>query len=99
MGDGIKVRFEYGGVRLICDDAALARLYEHIGKEASVAEVLGRAWRPCSVRFVSVGPPAPASPGIRWVDLVTIALAGGFSGVVFIVGPVTIIQWAMRQLT
>ena len=96
MGNGIEVRFEYGGMSLICDDAALARLREHICGEASVAEVIGGASEASRVRFISVRPPAPASQGPSWIDLLPTILASCFSGVVFIVGLVTIIRWAMR---
>lgn len=97
MGNGIEVRFEYDRMSLICDDAALARLREHICGEASVAEVIAGASEASSVRFILVRPPAPASRGPTWAELVPTILAGCFSGVVFIVGLVTIIQWAMRQ--
>jgi hypothetical protein len=98
MGNGIEVRFEYGGMSLICDDAALARLREHICGEASVAEVIGGAPAASSVRFISVLPPEPASRGPSWIELVPTILASCLSGVIFIVGLVTMIRWAMRQL-
>jgi hypothetical protein len=98
MGNGIEVRFEYGGMNLICDDAALARLREHICGEASVAEAVGGASEASSVRFISVRPPAPASQGHSWLELVPTILAGCLSSVVFIVGLVTIIRWVMKQL-
>ncbi len=98
MVNGIEVRFEYGGIQLICDDAALARLREHICREASVAEVIGGASEVSSVRFISVGPPAPASQGPTWIELIPTILASCFSGMVFIVGLVTIVQWAMQHL-
>jgi hypothetical protein len=98
MVNGIEVHFEYGGMSLICDDAALARLYEHICQEASVSEVLGQAPRASGVRFISVGPPAHASRGPGWIELIPTMLATCVSGVVFVVGFVTIIQWAVRHL-
>ena len=98
MVNGIEVRFEYGGMSLICDDVALARLGEHICGEASVAEVIGGVSEGSSVRFISVRPPDPISHGPTWIELIPTILASCFSGVVFIVGLVTIIQWAMRQL-
>jgi hypothetical protein len=98
MVNGIDVRFEYGGMNLICDDAALVRLREHICREASVAEVIGGASEASGVRFIRVHPPAPASQGPTWIELIPTILASCFSGVVFIVGLVTIVQWAMRHL-
>jgi hypothetical protein len=100
MGNGIEVRFKYGGMNLICDDAALARLLEHICKEASVAEAIGEATEASNVRFISVRPAAEesASHGTRWIELVPAILGSCISGVVFIMGLITIIQWAMRLL-
>src|SRR6187455_1865988 len=100
MGDGIEVRFEYDGMHVFCDDAAIARLYEHICGEASIAEVLDKASRPGSVQFISVRQPLdePAAKSPRWFELVPVILVSCFSLVVFIVGLVTIYQWAMRQL-
>ena len=98
MASGIDVRFEYGGMSLICDDAALARLYEHICQEASVTEVLGQTPRAGGVRFISVRTPAPASRGPRWIELVPTILASCVSGMVWVVGLVTVIQWAARHL-
>jgi hypothetical protein len=98
MGNGIEVLFEYDGMRLICDDEAIARLYEHICGEASVAEVIGKASKPSSVRFIWVCQPLDdsASKGPRWFVLVPGILAGCVSLVVNIVGIVTIYQWVMR---
>jgi hypothetical protein len=98
MGNGIEVRFEYGGMSLICDDTALARIREHICREESVAEVIGSASEVSGVRFISVRPPVPESQGPSWLELVPTILASALSGVVFVVGLVTIIRWAMRQL-
>jgi hypothetical protein len=98
MDNGIEVRFKYGGMRLICDDAALARLREYICREASVAEVIGAATDVSSLRFISVGPLRPPSQGPSWLTLVSTILAAALSGAVYIVGLVTIIRWAMRQL-
>jgi hypothetical protein len=98
MVNGIEVHFEYGGMSLICDDAALARLYEHICQEASVSEVLGQIPRASGVRFISVGLPAPAPRGSRLIELIPTILATCVSGVVFVVGCVTIVQLALRHL-
>jgi hypothetical protein len=95
MVDGIEVHFEYGGMSLICDDAALARLYEHICQEATVSELLGQVPRASGVRFISVGPPTPPSRGPRWIELIPTILASCVSGVVFVVGFVTIIRWVV----
>jgi hypothetical protein len=98
MANGIEVRFEYGGMNLICDDAALARLREHICGEASVAEAIAGASEASNVRFISVRPPALASRGPSWLELVPTILASCLSGVVFVVGLVTVIRWIMQQL-
>jgi hypothetical protein len=98
MRHSIEVRFEYGGMSLICDDAALARLREHICREASVAEVIEAAPYVSSVRFITIGQPAPPSQGPGWLALVPTILASALSGIVFIVGLVTIVRWAFQQL-
>jgi hypothetical protein len=98
MVNGIEVHFEYGGMSLTCDDATLARLYEHICHEASVSEVLGQTPRASGVRFILVRPPTTESRGPRWIELIPTILASCVSGAVFVVGFVTIIQWAVRHL-
>jgi hypothetical protein len=98
MRNGIEVRIEYGGMSLICDDAALARLREHICRDASVAEVIEAARDVSSLRFISIGQPAPPSQGPGWLELVPAIFASALSSVVFIVGIVTIVRWAFRQL-
>ncbi len=98
MGNGIEVRFKYGGTNVICDDAALARLREHICSEASVAEAIGNASEATGARFITVRPPADqsASKGPGWYAVIATVVAGSVSGVVYVVGFVTIIRWAMR---
>jgi hypothetical protein len=98
MRDGIEVRFEYGGMRLTCDDAEFARLREYICGEASVAEAIVGALEVSRVRFISIDLPAPPSQGPSWLALAPTILASVLSSVVFIVGLVTIVRWAIRQL-
>jgi hypothetical protein len=97
MANGIEVRFRYGRMNLICDDAALARLREHICGEASVAEIIGGAFEASSVRAISVRPPDPEPQGPNWTWLICNILAGSLSGVALIVGYYTIIRWVMHQ--
>jgi hypothetical protein len=98
MRHGIEIRFEYGGMSLICDDTALARLREHICRETSVAEVIETAPHVSSVRFISISQPASPSQGPGWLALVPTILACALSSIVFIVGLVTVVRWVFRQL-
>jgi hypothetical protein len=100
MGNGIEVRFEYGGMRLICDDDALVRLREHICKETSVAEAIGGVSEASSVRFISVRPQVveSASPGIPWYKFIPAVIVNCLMIPVWIAGFVTVFRWIMRQL-
>jgi hypothetical protein len=100
MGNGIEVSFRYDGMHLACDDAAIARLYEHICRDVSVAEAIGEASKPGSVRYIRVSQPVDESAlkGPRWFKLVPSLLGGCISLIVTIVGIVTIYRWVMRQL-
>ena len=101
MDNGIEVRFEYEGMTLVCDDEAFVRVRDLIAAEATVADALARRPDASSVRFIWVHQASAASPsqGPRWIEWALAILASCFSGVVFIVGFVTIVQWVMRQLT
>jgi hypothetical protein len=98
MSGGIEARFEYGGMSLICDEAAFARIREHILSEATVAEVIEDASEASGVRFISVRPPTDETAlrrsGRAW--LIPTILATCFSAVVTIAGLLAIIQWVMR---
>jgi hypothetical protein len=101
MDNGIEVRFEYGGMTLICDDEAFVRVRHLIVTEATVADAIARRSDASSVRFIRVHQASAESPpqGPRWIELVPAILASCFSGVVFVVEFVTIVKWVMRQLT
>jgi hypothetical protein len=101
MDNGIEVRFEYEGMTLVCDDEAFVRVRDIIVTEATVADAIARRPDESSVRFISVRQASAesTSQGPRWIELVPTILASCFSGVVFIVGLVTIVQWVMRQLS
>jgi hypothetical protein len=100
MSNGIEVRFKYGGMCLICDELALARLGEYIRREASVAEAIGNASEASNLRYISVRPLANESDshGPRWISLLPVILPSCVSSVVFIVGLVSIIRWSLRLL-
>jgi hypothetical protein len=101
MDNGIEVRFEYVGMTLVCDDEAFVRVRDLIAAEATVADALARRPDASSVRFIWVCQPSAESTaqGPPWIQFVLTILASCFSGFVFIVGLVTIVQWVMRQLT
>ena len=101
MDNGIEVRFEYVGMTLVCDDEAFVRVRDLIAAEATVADAIARRSDASSVRFIWVHQASAetTSQGPRWIELVLAVLASCLSGVVFIVGFVTIVQWVMRHLT
>jgi hypothetical protein len=101
MDNGIEVRFEYGGMTLVCDDEAFVRVRDRIATEPTIADVIAQRPDASSARFIRVHQASAEAPsqGPGWIELVPAILASCFSGVVFIVGLVTIVQWVMRQLT
>jgi hypothetical protein len=100
MGNGIEVRFEYGGMWLICDEEALVRIRDHICKEASVADAIGRSSEARGVQFIWVTPPVDESAGerLRWFNVIPIILVNCIMIPVWITGFVTVFRWVMRQI-
>jgi len=100
MGNGIDVRFEYGGMSLVCDEEAFGRLREIIATEVDLTDAVPGRRHASNVQFISVSRISAErrSKGLRWIELVQLALASCVSGTVFIVGVVTIFQWIIRKL-
>lgn len=96
----LEICSRYGGLLLTCNEETFARISTHILTDPSVIEKITNSHEHANLRFISIRMPPVKEPSPRfgWLTLIPTIVASGFSGVVFLVGIVTIAQWMTRLI-
>jgi hypothetical protein len=99
--NSVEVSLQYGGLTLTCDQAEFARLCGLIRAEAPIADLSSASATEPGIKFVRIIPASASSesgpPRPEWGSLVMTLIACCLSGVVYVTGLVTIIQWLVRR--